>query len=126
MDMDNDRRLPPISNVREPDSKAAPYKGFRPSAKQRRAPDSIEWDAEFPGLGIRLRGSTGDGTWVVQWRERGTSRRRSLGAVHQLRRDEARTLARELMGHQIATGPALPPLIAEFVPTFLADCVSRG
>lgn len=85
----------------------------------------VEADPRCPGLGIRLRGSTGDGTWIVQWRDRKQTRRRSLGAVHQLSRDDARDLAVELIGHAAPVGAARAPMLEEFVPTFLADCAGR-
>ena len=125
MDMDNDRRSVLISEVRKLGVPPSTHKRFRKSVKPDRAPDHIDWDPDCPGLGIRLRGSTGDGTWVVQWRERGLTRRRSLGAVHQLSRNDARALALELMGHAVPTGSAPPPLLEDFVPTFLADCAGR-
>lgn len=125
MDMDNDRRSVLVSVVGKVAALPAIHNRFKKSPKPHRAPDHIDWDPDCPGLGIRLRGSTGDGTWVVQWREGRRSRRRSLGAVHQLSRDDARTLALELMGHTAPAGAPRPPLLGEFIPTFLADCAGR-
>lgn len=125
MDIDNEHRAAPVSTLCELNETAPACTRFKVSVKQGRAPERIQWDKECSGLGIRLRQATGDGTWVVQWRDRGRSRNRSLGAVHHLSRDEARTLARELIGHQVPVGLALPPLSEGFVRTFLADCAGR-
>lgn len=125
MDMDKDCRSVLVSDFRKHVALPATHNRGRTIVKEQRAPDHIDWDADCPGLGIRLRGSTGDGTWVVQWRERGLTRRRSLGAVHQLSRDDARALALELMGHAAPVGAPRPPLLEDFVPTFLADCAGR-
>lgn len=125
MDMDNDRRSILVSKLFKAKALPAAHGRSRPNLKTNRPPDQIDWDADCPGLGIRIRGSTGDGTWVVQWRERGLTRRRSLGAVHELIRDDARALALEMMGHIAPSEAPLPPLLEDFVPTFLADCAGR-
>lgn len=123
--MDSDRRPVLDSGARKPAAPFGAHNRFEKRPAPSRAPDHIDWDAECPGLGIRLRGSTGDGTWVVQWRDRGQSHRRSLGTVHQLSRHDARALALELMGHKVPSGSPQAPLIEEFVPRFLADCAGR-
>lgn len=123
--MDNDQRANLVSEGRELDARPVAHKRFEKRPRPSRVPDHIDWDPECPGLGIRLRGSTGEGTWVVQWRERTLTRRRSLGAVHQLSREDARILAQELMGHRAPPSSPKAPLIEEFVPRFLADCAGR-
>lgn len=60
----------------------------RPPAKT----DHIEWDAEVPGFGVRLRGETK--RWVIQYRIGTQQRRESLGDTRKVRLDDARKIAR--------------------------------
>jgi integrase len=55
--------------------------------------DSIFWDDELPGFGVRLRGS--NKIWVCQYRTASQQRRESLGDVRKVRLDDARKIARQ-------------------------------
>ena len=60
--------------------------------------DVFAWDNELRGFGLRLR-STGAGSYVIQYRNsEGRSRRMTLGSLHVLTPDEARSLARDKLG----------------------------
>jgi integrase len=55
--------------------------------------DHIEWDAETPGFGLRLRGDTKK--WCVQYRVGTQQRRESLGDVRKVSLEDARKAARQ-------------------------------
>jgi hypothetical protein len=55
--------------------------------------DHIEWDAEVPGFGVRLRG--GSKRWIVQYRVGVQQRRESLGDVRKVKLEDARKIARQ-------------------------------
>jgi len=64
--------------------------------------DYFIWDDEVPGFGIRVLRS-GKKTYQVQYRKGGRTRRNSIGKHGTLTPDEARKLARELLG-RVAKG----------------------
>lgn len=59
------------------------------------ASESVAWDAEVPQLGVRQRGAAR--SWILLWRQDGSSRKRTLGQVAKIDRDTARRLARDLL-----------------------------
>lgn len=64
--------------------------------------DHIEWDSAMPGFGIRTRAG-GSKTYVVQYKIGAQNRRMTLGAVSKLTRDQARKVAKQILG-KVATG----------------------
>jgi len=57
--------------------------------------ETIDWDWNCPGLGVRSRGSLS--TWIVQWRVDSKTKKRTLGRYEEITRDKARGLAVTLL-----------------------------
>jgi len=64
---------------------------------QRGAADVFYWDDDLPGFGLRVKPS-GVRSYMLQYRQHGTSRRMTLGRHGVLTADEARRLARQQFG----------------------------
>ena len=60
---------------------------------QKRTSETVVWDKELPGLGLRSR--DGRKTWIVQTRINGRTRKRTLGLTSEITKSEARNLARQ-------------------------------
>ena len=58
--------------------------------------ETIEWDKNCTGLGVRARGARR--SWIVQWRDAGKTRKKTLGRFEEITRSEARQLAVALLG----------------------------
>ena len=58
--------------------------------------DTIHYDDDLPGLGIRIR-EGGSRNWIVRYRLGGFERRHTLGAVAVLSLDDARKKARRVL-----------------------------
>lgn len=93
-----------------------------PSTQPRLARESFEWDDDVAGLARRVR-VNGTATWIVQWRERGRTIRRTLGDAGELSRDAARAAARRLRG--LDAPAAVMPTVAAFADTALRDCAGQ-
>ncbi len=64
---------------------------LRPAAKER-----VVWDSELPGFGVRIK-SSGNVSFVIQYRHGGRSRRLTLGPASVLKVFEARDRARRML-----------------------------
>lgn len=95
----------------------------------RRPRDGIEWDSDLPGLGLRTR--CGRQSWVIQYRKKGRSIRRTLGAPPSMDRDAARIVARDRL--LPVSAPAAQPephhdtttRFQDFLPVFLKHSRNR-
>jgi integrase len=66
--------------------------------------EHFEWDADLPGFGVRLRGTSK--RWVVQYRVNGHQRRESLGDVRKVTIEDARRIARNRFAQvELGTDP---------------------
>ena len=67
--------------------------------------DHVEWDADMPGFGLRLRSGAGRvrRTFIVQYRAAGRSRRLLLGSADVLGAEQARAAAKKALA-QVALG----------------------
>ncbi|MFQ3665283.1 MAG: site-specific integrase [Sphingomonadaceae bacterium] len=89
--------------------------------------EGIQWDKTLPGFGIRTF-KTGRQTYVIQYRERGGTRRRSIGTVgvddrRRMWRLARRHLSRVDLGHRVidpflADIPADDPTLEQFAARF--------
>lgn len=89
--------------------------------------ESFHWDAILPGFGIRVQPS-GKQMYIVQYRERGRTRRRVIGSVMEVDTRTARRRARKLLSDvKVGLGvvdpfapaePPPPPLFAEYAELF--------
>ena len=99
-----------------------------------RAREFVQWDADLPGFGVRVR-PTGHMVYVVQYRagagRNAPSRKATLGAVGKLTPEEARTAAKRMLG---AVSQGTDPVgerkrrrealtVAELAEAFLAEHV---
>ncbi len=84
--------------------------------------DYFEWDCQIAGFGVRVMPS-GAKTYQAQYRKGGRTRRVSIGRHGKITVDEARKLAKELMG-QVAKGENPAEEIAQHrrAPTVAALC----
>jgi hypothetical protein len=88
--------------------------------------DFILWDEIFPALGLRNR--FGRESWIVQTRIRGSSVRRSLGAVSTLIRSAARQAAAALiaaLAEERATATRPATTLASFLARWLTDSAGQ-
>ena len=95
----------------------------------RRPRDGIEWDSDLPGLGLRTR--CGRQSWVIQYRKKGRSIRRTLGAPPSMDRDAARIVARDRMAPRSTSAAHAEPhhdtttRFEDFLPIFLKHSRNR-
>lgn len=61
------------------------------------------WDTELPGFGLRVFAG-GSRSWFIQFRQRGKQMRITLGRPHEVRAEEARTLARAQLAKVMLDG----------------------
>ena len=97
--------------------------------RKSRTAEQVRWDAECPGLGLRIRPS-GVASWIVQRRVDGRLTKTTLGRADAIDRELARSLARASDAESATTcaathAAALPPTLAAFAERFLADCAGR-
>ena len=88
--------------------------------------DFILWDDVFPALGLRNR--FGRESWIVQTRIRGSSVRRSLGAVTKLTRSAARQAAAALiaaLAEERAAVTCPETTLGSFLLRWLTDCAGQ-
>ncbi|MGQ0620066.1 MAG: Arm DNA-binding domain-containing protein, partial [Panacagrimonas sp.] len=91
--------------------------------------DGIEWDSDLPGLGLRTR--CGRQTWIIQYRRKGRSIRRTLGAPPSMDRDAARIVARDRLALRSPSAAHIEPdhdtttRFEEFLPVFLKHSRNR-
>ncbi|MXU66052.1 site-specific integrase [Oceanomicrobium pacificus] len=87
-----------------------------------KASDYFVWDSQIPGFGVRVMPS-GARSYQAQYRKGGRTRRVSLGRHGKITVDEARRLAKELMG-QVAKGenPAEEIAVERRAPTVASLC----
>jgi integrase len=97
--------------------------------------DYAVWDAELPGFGVRVRASGGR-SYVVLYRAgsgRGAPVRRvTLGSVGKLTPDQARSLAKKILGNvahgldpaAVKAGERATPAVSELADRFMAEHVS--
>lgn len=86
------------------------------------------WDRELPGFGLRVY-SSGQRRWIVQLRQRGATRRITLGEPDSMKAPAARAAARAVLAQNALDGlPVRPsrtlrndPRFAAFVPEFWRD-----
>lgn len=122
-------RVPTRSKIRHQSSPRSQSVALPVDRPERRPSDGIDWDPDLPGLGLRTR--CGRQSWVIQYRKKGRSTRRTLGAPPSMTRDAARIAARErlaLRGAPVAR--AEPPHDAttrfeDFLPIFLKHSRNR-
>ena len=88
--------------------------------------ETVAWDDEVKGLGLRTRGSKQ--TWILQWRVDGRSRKTTFGAASDIAVTEARALARDVLAAAV-TGEAVAlsksTTMAGFAERFLKDCAGQ-
>lgn len=92
----------------------------------RSATDTTVWDCDVSKLGLRHRGLRQ--TWIVQWRSDGRTRKQTLGRLEDMSRDDARLLARAILGANtpIATPTRLSgQTVASLGQQFLLDGAAR-
>lgn len=96
---------------------------------ERRPADGIDWDPNFPGLGLRTR--CGRQTWIIQYRKKGCSIRRTIGTSPSMTRDSARVVARERLAPRVIASPAsefqedTATRFEDFLPIFLKHSRNR-
>ncbi|MFE3838910.1 tyrosine-type recombinase/integrase [Pseudogemmobacter sonorensis] len=90
------------------------------------AAETVTWDTEVSGLGLRERG--GKRSWIVQTRIEGRSVKRTLAPERQLTREAARLAAEAVIGALREPDPDTAPKdapLAEFCENWLADCAGQ-
>lgn len=87
--------------------------------------DVISWDSEVKELGVRFRGDSI--TWIVQTRVDGRTRRRTLGSETIVSKQQARSLAREVLDElhcrSVRSNPSMT--VEDFARIFLIDYKNR-
>lgn len=101
-----------------------------PAAKSDRRPfDGIEWDTDLPGFGLRTR--CGRQSWIIQYRKKGRSIRRTLGAPPSMDRAAARIIARDRLVPRSTVAAHAEPhhdtttRFEDFLPVFLKHSRNR-
>jgi integrase len=99
-----------------------------------KAKDRLIWDTELPGFGIRV-STAGNQAYVIQYRERGHTRRRVIGKVGDMDPRLARRKARALLSRVQIGGRVVDPFaaaatvpsvrLADFVAQYLATHAHR-
>lgn len=120
----------PIRSVLRPRSRSRSKSASGSAVLTDRNPDDgIDWDSDLPGLGLRTR--CGRQTWVIQYRKKGRSIRRTLGAPPSMDRDTARIVARDRLALRSPSAADIEPhqdtttRFEEFLPVFLKHSRSR-
>lgn len=87
--------------------------------------ESVSWDSEVPGLGLRTRGDKI--TWIIQTRVEGRSRKKSIGSAEITSRDQARLEASALINSWTSSEDAntQPCTVAEFADRYISDCTGQ-
>lgn len=101
---------------------------------RRKAPrtDTIYWDKDLPGLGLRCRAS-GRKTWVLRYRERAKQRLKTLGSAAQLLPRQAQRQAKEILRSIALDGLPQKPIatvttgltLEEYAGEFMRCCEGR-
>ncbi|MGQ0699166.1 MAG: Arm DNA-binding domain-containing protein, partial [Panacagrimonas sp.] len=120
----------PVRSALRPRSRSGSRSAVASAVLTDRSPDDgIDWDSDLPGLGLRTR--CGRQTWVVQYRKKGRSIRRTLGAPPTMDRDTARIVARDRLALRSPSVAHIEPdhdtttRFEEFLPVFLKHSRNR-